>query len=102
MTENEMLDELDRQETIYNGVYLGCKVNSKKDKPEEKYGVICLYYNGTRQTGEPWFTVQEQYMTVEKMQELTKELSFGVNVRATFSCGNTPGGKQKICKLEQI
>lgn len=102
MTENEMLNEIDRQETTYSGVYLGNKINSKKDNPEEKYGVISLYYNGIRQTGEPWYTVQEQYMSVEKMQELVKDIPFGAKVKATFSCGNTPGGKQKICKLEQI
>lgn len=102
MNEDEILNELDRQETVYNGVYLGCKINSKKDKPEEKYGVISLYYKGTRQTGEPWYTVQEQYMSVENMQALTEDLPFGSNVRATFSCGNTPGGKQKICKLQLI
>lgn len=102
MTDTEILNEMDRQETTYTGVYLGCKINSKKDNPEEKYGVISLYYKGIRQSGEPWFTVQEQYMSVEKMTELTKDMPFGANVKATFSCGNTPGGKQKICKLEQI
>lgn len=102
MTENEMLNEIDRQETTYTGVYLGCKTNCKKDKPDEEYGVISLYYKGQRQTGEPWYTVQEQYMPVEKMKQLTTNIPFGANVKATFSCGNTPGGKQKICKLEQI
>lgn len=120
MIDNEALNELDknnniqpmdvnpfeRQETSYEGFYLGCQVKAKKDNPNEYYGIISMYYSGVRQSGEeagkPWFTVQEQFMTVERMNTVTKDIPFMTKVIATYNCGNTPGGKQRLCKLTPI
>lgn len=120
MTDNEALNELDknnntqpmdenpfeRQETSYEGYYLGCTKKAYKDKPEEFYGIVSMYYSGVRKSGDnagkPWFSVQEQYMSVERMEKLTKDIPFMTKVVATYSCGNTPGGRQSISNLTPI
>ena len=96
----ENIEIIDRQETVYTGLYLGCAIKSKKSDETQKYGVISLYFNGVNQKGENWYSVQEQYTSVENLQELTKDIPFGSKVKATYSCGNTPGGKQKLYKLQ--
>lgn len=98
----EILNELDRQETTYIGLYLGSQVKLKKSNPEEKYGVISLYFNGINTQGVKWYSVQDQYFNVESMESIVKDIDFGAKVKATFSCGNTPGGKQRLMKLEKI
>lgn len=120
MTDTQILNEIDknniqdvnentfddRQETSYDGLYLGCQIKDKKDNPNEHYGVISMCYSGVRKTGndvgKPWFTVQEQFMSVERMNEITKDIPFLTRVVATYNCGNTPGGKQRLCKLTPI
>lgn len=105
MTEQEFND-LDVQNTKYTGVFLGCKKVEYKNKPGEYYGVITLYFNGIKQqgsdAGSPWFSVQDQYLSVADMERITNNIPFGSKVNATYTCGNTPGGKQHVCKLEPI
>lgn len=101
----DILNELDRQETTYNGIFLGCAIKNKKnaeDKPENKYGLISLYFTGVNSKNENWYSVQEQYLSVDDMKNIVGDIPFGTKVKATYSVGNTPGGRQRISKLEII
>lgn len=91
----------DRQETIYKGLYLGSAIKDKKDGSGQ-YGIVSLYFKGVSTKGTPWYSVQEQYLNVDKLLDLTKGLDFQCEVEATFTTGNTPGGKQRLCSLSQI
>ena len=104
INENEIISDV--QNTEYTGVYLGCKKQEYKDKPGQYYGTVSLYFTGVKtmgvDAGQPWFSVQNQFMSVENMETLTKGIPFGSKVKAIYTCGNTPGGRQRVSKLELV
>ena len=92
----------ERNITTYKGRFLGCQVKQKKDS-DDKYGVISLAYFGVREDDKkPWYSVQDLYVSVEKMEEICKDIPFDSAVELEFYTGTTPGGKQRLSKIIPI
>ena len=92
----------DRNETKYVGRFLGCQVKERKDKTD-KYGVITIAYHGVRSDNkEPWYSVQDLFVSVENMKEVCADIPFDSKVEVQFVTGLTPGSKQRISKLTII
>ncbi len=111
---NELINE--KNVTEYVGRYLGCIVKDRKrddsgNLPKGKdgkeasaqYGQISLVFFGTRtDTGSPWFLVKDEYVSVERMEELTKNVPFDSKAKFTYETGVTPGAKQRLSSIEVI
>ena len=98
----------ERNITNYVGRFLGCEIKHKIDKAtkketDETYGLIAIAYCGIRKEEKtPWYSVQNLYVSTEKMQEICKDIPFDSKVNVEFYTGTTPGGKQRISKMTLI
>ncbi len=90
-----------RQDTKFKCRYLGSQIKAKKDNDKEFYGAVTLVFHGVREDdGQPWYSVQEQYMSVDRMKEICKDIPFDTKCIATYTTGSTPGARQRLVSLE--
>lgn len=110
------MENNEKNQTVYFGRYLGSVETPRKRGDDGKlpvgkdgkelsatYGTIAIALFGTRTDNkQPWFTVCNEFTTVERMKELCADIPFDTKAKFVYETGVTPGAKQRLVQIEPV